>query len=161
MQMRYDMKLPDSMESIAGVNYPPSIPFTIEYMWLRIEPDFTTKKITGEEQLKLLARQDINSIELNIGKGVEIKSITFSTGADPNASNKDELQSQIVNGKLVIPLEHTIHEGTRFYVIIHYTAQGSLPGYGFHFASAHATFQPHAWTQSESIYARNWFPCID
>jgi aminopeptidase N len=159
--MRYDMKLPDSMESIAGVNYPPSVPFTIKYMWLRIEPDFTTKKITGEEQLKLLARQDVNSIELNIGKGVEIKSITFSTGADPNASNKDELQSQIVNGKLVIPLEHTIHEGTRFYVIIHYTAQGSLPGYGFHFASAHATFQPHAWTQSESIYARNWFPCID
>lgn len=81
--------------------YPPSLPFTIENTWLRIEPDFSAKKIIGEEQLKLLAKQDISNIELDIGERVQIKSVIFYTGADvATAYDKRELQPQIRSGKL-------------------------------------------------------------
>ncbi|MGA9843246.1 MAG: hypothetical protein WBP64_01520 [Nitrososphaeraceae archaeon] len=42
-----------------------------------------------------------------------------------------------------------------------YTAEDSQVGDGFHFENGDEAFPPHAWTLSESIYARKWFPCID
>jgi aminopeptidase N len=142
--------------------YPPSLPFTIESVWLRIEPDFAAKKLIGQEQLKLLAKQDISNIEIDIGERVQIKSVTFSTAADMDtAYDKRELQSEIRSGKLFIPLGYILNEGTRFYLIIQYTAEDSQVGHGFHFESGDEAFPPHAWTLSESIYARNWFLCLD
>lgn len=146
----------------SNLNYPPSSQFIIEKMWLRIEPDFERKRITGEEQLKLLARQNINDVELDIGEGVEIKSILFSTGADASTNyDRKELTHNTVNEKLIIHLGNTIKEGTRFSIVIDYIAQGSIPGKGIHFVNESTDFPAHAWTQSESIYARNWFPCLD
>ena len=154
-------KTEELMDKI-NINYPPSLPFIIEKMWLRIEPDFEAKRIIGEEQLKLLTRQNVTKIELDIGDAIEIKSITFSTGADAiNEYDRKELQKKIENTKLVIYLEKVVIEGTRFYIIIRYTAQGSVPGQGIHFVNESRTFPAHAWTQSESIYSRNWFPCLD
>ena len=142
--------------------YPPSLPFTIENIWLRIEPDFSAKKIVGEEQLKLLAKQDISKIELDVGEPVQIKSVIFSTGADSNTTyDKRELHPEIQNGKLSIHLGDKLKEGTRFYLVIRYTAENSEKGNGFHFESGNPSFPPHAWTLSESIYSRNWYPCID
>ena len=150
-------------QSIPTAKYPPSLIFTIENLWLRIEPDFVAKKILGEEQLKILAKQKIDRIELDIGESVEIKSVFFSTGADTDtAYDKRELkQQQIQNGKLLIPLEYAINEGERFYLIIKYIANNSESGHGFHFENGDTAFSTHAWTLSESIYARNWFPCLD
>ena len=45
------------------INYPPSMPYTIDHMWLTIEPDFESKSLKGEEQLKLTARQTIDKVE--------------------------------------------------------------------------------------------------
>jgi len=50
------MERTEEMVHTSNINYPQSLPFTIENMWLRIEPDFEGKRITGEEQLKLIAR---------------------------------------------------------------------------------------------------------
>lgn len=146
----------------ATANYPPSLPFTIESLLLRIEPDFSAKKIIGEEQLKVLAKQDISEIGLDIGPRVTIKSVIYSTGADADTSyDKRELHPQIQNGKLLIPLENELKEGTRFYLIIQYTAEDAPDGLGFHFEDGNSEIPPHAWTLSESIHARKWFPCFD
>jgi aminopeptidase N len=156
------METMDRLKTDFPPNYAPSLPFTIENMWLRIEPDFVAKKIIGQEQLKLLAKQNISDIQLDIGQGVEIKSVIFSTGADFDTPyDKKELHPQIQNGKLIIPLEYKLSEGTRFYLVIRYTAEGSEPGRGFHFVSGSAAFPTHAWTLTEPNYSRNWFPCLD
>lgn len=146
----------------SNIHYPPSLPFTIEKMWLRIEPNFEEKKISSEEQLKLFARQNIDNVELDIGNEVKINSIFFATGADAN-TNYDiiELTHNILNNKIIIPLGKTIKEGTRFYIIINYVAKDSVPGKGIHFVNESTSFPAHIWTQSESIYARNWFLCLD
>jgi aminopeptidase N len=142
--------------------YAPSLPFIIENMWLRIEPDFSAKKIIGEEQLKLFAKQDISEIELDVGNRIEIKSAVFSTGAGMDtAYDKIELQQEVRNGKVIIPLKYNLNEGTIFYLVIRYTAEDAIDGFGFHFESGDETFPPHAWTLSESVFARNWFPCLD
>jgi aminopeptidase N len=156
------MEIEFQNQNMPTVKYPPSLIFTIENLWLRIEPDFVAKKILGEEQLKILAMQKIDGIDLDIGEAVEIKSVFFSTGAGTDtAYDKRELKQQIENGKLHIPLEYTINEGERFYLIIKYIAENSESGLGFHFESGDTAFPAHAWTLSESIYARNWFPCLD
>lgn len=142
--------------------YPPSLPVTIEKIWLRIEPDFSNKTVIAEEQIKILAKQKINSVELDVGDLVQIKSVSFSTGADSRStSDKKELQMNIQNGKVGIDLEQTINEGERFYLIFHYTAKDSEIGQGIHFENDSPTLPSHLWTLSESIYARNWFICID
>src|SRR5919107_2048148 len=143
------MEIMNQLKNDAPANYPPSLSFTIENMWLRIEPDFAAK--------------NIEDVHLDIGQGVEIKSVLFSTGVDLDTPyDKKELQPQIQNGKLIIPLEYKLSEGTRFYLVIRYTAEGSEPGYGFHFANGSGTFPTaHAWTLTEPIYSKNWFPCLD
>jgi aminopeptidase N len=142
--------------------YPPSLPITIEKIWLRIEPDFSKKEINAEEQLKILAKQKIYDIELDVGELIEIKSVIFSTGADIDSTfDKRGLQSQIQNGKLNIQLPQPMNEGERVYLKINYIAKNSQIGHGLHFEGGNSAFPPHVWTLSESIYSRNWFICID
>jgi hypothetical protein len=96
-------------QDIPTSKYPPSLPFTIEKIWLRIEPDFSAKQIIGEEQLKLLAKQNINKIELDVEEQVQVKSVIFSTGADSDTTyDKRELNPEIQNGKLLIPLGYKL-----------------------------------------------------
>ncbi len=45
------MERTEELIHVSNINYPPSLPFTIVNMRLRIEPDFEGKRITGEEQL--------------------------------------------------------------------------------------------------------------
>ena len=145
-----------------AAKYPPSMPFTIENIRLKIEPNFSAKKIFGEEQLKLLARQDISEIELDVGELVKIRSVIFSTGADSDTTyDKRELHPEIHSGKLLIHLGDKLNEGTKFHLVIAYTAENSERGNGFHFENGNPAFPAHAWTLSESIYSRNWYPCVD
>ena len=44
--------------------------------------------------------------------------------------------------------------------MIKYSAEGSEPGKGFYFVE-HPEYQQYAWTQGESIFSKNWFPCMD
>ncbi len=156
------MESTNQIPSELPTNYPPSLPFTIENMWLKIEPDFTTKKIIGEQQLKLLIKQNISHIKIDIGTGIDIKSVFFSTGADVDtAYDKKELHPIIQNSQLIISLDDKIYEGNIIFLIIRYTAEGSKPGRGFHFVNESTSFPSHAWTLTESIYSKNWFPCID
>src|SRR6478735_8149645 len=103
-----------SENNMPTAKYPPSLPVTIEKIWLKIEPDFLNKSIVAEEQIKILAKQKINNVELDVGELVKIKSIFFSTGADSHSTfDKKDLQLNIQNGKVSIDLEHTINEGER------------------------------------------------
>jgi hypothetical protein len=60
------------------MNYPPSMPYTIDQMWLTVEPDFESKSIKGEEQLKLTARQTVDKVELDCATEMKIESVSFS-----------------------------------------------------------------------------------
>jgi len=71
------LKITVNAQNTPAAKYPPSLPFTIEKLWLRIEPDFSAKKIIGEEQLKVLAKQNISNIDLDIGQRVKIESVIF------------------------------------------------------------------------------------
>ena len=69
----------------APVNYPPSLYFNIDYMWLSIEPDFNTKRISCRQQLKITTLQDLEKIELDCAYNdkhkLEIDSIFYSDGS--------------------------------------------------------------------------------
>jgi hypothetical protein len=129
-------------------NYPPSLYFNIDYMWLSIEPDFKTKRITCEQQLKIITLQDLEKIELdcayNDAHKIEIDSIFYSDAVSANGNKK--LSFQQSNDKLSIEMEGKLPEGSKFYLIINYSANGTKPPDGFVFIPSenHLAFQ--AWT---------------
>jgi hypothetical protein len=67
------------------VHYAPSSYFKIEHMWLSIEPDFNTKSINCEQQLKITILQDLEKIELdcayNDKQKIGIRSLIYSDAA--------------------------------------------------------------------------------
>ena len=77
-----------------SINYPPSMSYSINHMWLTVEPDFDSRSIKGEEQLKLTARQDLTEIKLDCATEMKIDSVLFSLAdhIDDTANNRIKLQ---------------------------------------------------------------------
>ena len=154
------MSVQDSSHTL--INYPPSLYLNIDYMWLSIEPDFKTKRISCRQQLKITTLQELEKIELdcayNDNHKIDIDSIFYSDAA----SNEDrKLSFQQSNDKLSIEIGEKLLEGSRFYLVIKYSANGTKPPDGFIFIESenHPAYQ--AWTQGEAIASNKWFPCID
>ena len=145
------------------IHYPPSSYINIEQMWLSIEPDFNAKKISCEQQLKITTLQDLEKIELDCAYNdqhkIEIKSILYSDAASEQDSNR--LLFKQYDDKLSIEIGKKLPEGSKFSLIINYSANGTKPPDGFVFIESdnHLAFQ--AWTQGEAIASKKWFPCID
>ena len=116
-------------------HYPPSLYFNIDYMWLSIEPDFNTKRIACKQQLKITTLQNLEMVELdcsfNDTHKIEIESIYYSYSASEGDARK--LNYRQSNDKLSIELGEKLPEGSKFYLIITYTAKGSKPPDGFVF----------------------------
>ena len=143
------------------INYPPEIPFKINNMKLDIiHIDFKEKEIFGKELISLTALEDFTQFELDVGKNIEIQSIVISTAASENAFEIKEFDYEIKNEKLEISLKNKVVENETFSLLIKYSAEGSEPGKGFYFVE-HPEYQQYAWTQGESIFSKNWFPCMD
>ena len=143
------------------INYPPEIPFKINNMQLDIiNIDFNDKQIFGKELISLTALEEFDHFELDVGKDIKIQSIVISTAASENAFEIKEFDSEIKNEKLEISLKNKVIENENFSLLIKYSAKGSEPGKGFYFVE-HPEYQQYAWTQGESIFSKNWFPCID
>src|ERR687883_2165794 len=71
-------------------HYAPSLLFTISKMRLSVEPDFSSKTISCNQELEIIAIQDINEITLDISE-LQIKSVflvtyAHATTADNNIS---------------------------------------------------------------------------
>jgi aminopeptidase N len=150
------------------VHYPPSSYFNIEHMWLSIEPDFNTKRINCEQQLKVTTLQDLEKIELDCEQKIEIHSLLYSDAASEEGNKKLSFERQD-NDKLSIDIGKKLLEGNKFSLVINYSTNGNIlpsndpsaDGMGFNFIETnnHVAFQ--SWTQGEPIASKKWFPCID
>jgi aminopeptidase N len=145
------------------INYPPSQYFVINHMWLLIEPDFKTKRLQCKQQLKITALQDLEKIELDCAYNnqhkIIIDSLLYSNAA--SIDDKKKIIYQQYNDKLILDFDKRILEGSKFYLIINYSVNGSKPGRGFYFVEHGDQLVTQAWTQGEAIESKNWFPCID
>ena len=145
------------------INYPPGSYFVINHMWLLIEPDFKTKRIECKQQLKITALQNFEKIELDCAYNdqhkIIIDSLLYSDAA--SIDDKKKLLYKQYNDKLIIDFEKRILEGSKFYLIINYSVNGSKPGRGFYFVEHGDRLVTQAWTQGEATESKNWFPCID
>jgi aminopeptidase N len=132
-------------------------------LWLSIKPDFKTKKISCEQQLKITTLQDLEKIELDCAYNdkhkIVIRSIYYSDAAS-EIDNKKLLFEQH-DDKLSINIGKKLLEGSKFSLIISYSANGTEPPDGFVFVESnnHLVFQ--SWTQGETTASKKWFPCID
>ena len=144
-------------------HYAPSLLFTISHMQLSIEPDFRSKTISCEQQLKVVAIQDINKIVLDASE-FQIKSVFYvvasNNNSDKHGSTK-ELDFRNYNDKLIIKLDKLLSEGSIFQFSIIYSAR---PRKGFYFIEPDEYYPKknlQAWTQGQSVESKYWFPCID
>ena len=69
-------------------HYAPSLLFTISDMRLSVEPDFNSKTISCDQELEIIAIQDIDKIVLDISE-LQIKSVFFITYAYNTTSNNN------------------------------------------------------------------------
>ena len=101
-------------------HYAPSLLFTISKMRLSVEPDFSSKTISCNQELEIIAIQDINEIALDISE-LQIKSVFFITYAyDTTAGNnipssRKNLDFRNYDDKLQIELGKLITERTVFH----------------------------------------------
>ncbi len=142
--------------------YSPDIPFSVNKMWLEIEPDFASKTIRGREQLKITTRQDLNKLELD-SAGLTIESVYYSSTdivLDKNKSpgKNEKLDFNIEGEKLIIQLNKSYKEGSKFHLVINYNAK---PQRGFNFVKSSNGTSKEAWTQGEPTESKYWFPCFD
>jgi aminopeptidase N len=138
-------ELPGSM-----AHYAPSLSFTINHMWLRIEPDLEKRTISCEQRLSIITLQDTDSIELD---GAELQIDLVSA--------VDRLDFRTLEDKLIVKFGKTLQEGSKIELNISYTAK---PRKGFYFVMPDKYYPNkhlEAWTQGETTEARHWFPCID
>ena len=142
--------------------YSPDISFSIDKMWLKIEPDFPSKTIRGIQQLKIAARQDLTKLEFD-SAGLTIESVFYSS-ADIVLDQKNSLVENkklgfsIEGEKLIVQLNQSYKEGSRFHLLINYVGK---PERGFNFVKSRHGSSKQAWTQGEPTESKYWFPCLD
>jgi aminopeptidase N len=148
--------------------YPPILPFTIEYMWLQIKPDFDSNTLKDcIQKLEITALKDINEIAFDIAE-LDIHQVILSSFNDISILSFDILQKE---DKLIIKLGEILYKGNTIDLIIRYSAgyyneDGILgvrkPRSGFYFVSSTNGFSTkQAWTQGEALESKYWFPCIE
>jgi aminopeptidase N len=133
-------------------------------MRLSVEVDFNSKTISCNQQLELIAIQDIDEIVLDVSE-LQIKSV-FSiayanTTNNNNTTTGKNLDFHSYDDKLYIKLGKLIIEGTIFHINVIYSAK---PRKGFYFIEPDEYYPRknlQAWTQGETVESKSWFPCID
>src|ERR671928_2172535 len=150
-------------------HYAPSLSFTISNMQLSVEPDFSSKTISCNQELEIIAIQDIDEIALDISE-LHIKSVFFvtygyasttATAANNTPFTRKNLDFHNYDDKLHIELGKLITERTVFHINIIYSAK---PRKGFYFVEPDEYYPNknlQAWTQGETVESKYWFPCID
>jgi aminopeptidase N len=148
-------------------HYPQLLSFTIDYMMLKIKPDFDSDTLKDcLQKLKIVALEDINEIKLDIAE-IDVYQVISSSDNIPVISfdilKKDD--------KLIIKLGQTLQKGNRIDFTIIYSAgcyrkDGEFgiykPRSGFHFiSSSKLSPDKQAWTQGQVLESKYWFPCLD
>jgi aminopeptidase N len=131
-------------------HYAPSLSFTIDHMWLEIEPDLQGRTINCKQRLSIIMLQDTDIIELDAAE-LQINLVSAA----------GRLDFRSLDDKLVVKLGRTLNEGNKIELDISYSAR---PRRGFYFVvpdKYYPTKHLEAWTQGETTEAKYWFPCID
>jgi aminopeptidase N len=131
-------------------HYAPSLSFTINHMWLEIEPHLQRGTINCQQRLSIVTLQDTDTIELDAAE-LQVKIV----------SAVDRLNFRSLDDKLVVKLGKIIKEGSKIEIYISYSAK---PRKGLYFVMPDKYYPEkrlEAWTQGETTEARYWFPCID
>ncbi len=146
----------------------PIFSFTIEYMSLRIHPDFVNKILVNcDQQLRVRAFQDISYISLDISKirinKVESSSINISRYRCINDDQKLIIEfSELFRSGSVIDIKITYSTG---YNGLESNQGFDSPKNGFHFIAKSKQDKQipayQAWTQGQATESPYWFPCID
>jgi aminopeptidase N len=147
-------------------HYPPLLPFTIERMLLKIQPDFNSKKLTDcIEELDIMALRDINEVELDIAE-IKVHEISSSPDIVECYDDDNDLHKK---DKLIIKFSKSLPKQNRLHLIIKYSAGhyfgndgAHQPRSGFYFIGSNGESSiQQAWTQGETVESRYWFPCVD
>jgi aminopeptidase N len=159
--------------------YLPLLSFTIDYMVLKIKPDFESNTLPDcEETLQITARRQINEIEFDIAEMKIEKVVSFNTSINNYNDNKDgntkELHFDTKDDKLIIKLAKELSNDDSISLTIKYSAGYQYvkdrlviakPRSGFHFIEYDEFHRKmnhlQSWTQGESVESKYWFPCID
>jgi aminopeptidase N len=131
-------------------HYAPSLSFTINHMWLEIEPHLQRGTINCQQRLSIVTLQDTDTIELDAAE-LQVKIV----------SAVDRLDFRSLDDKLVVKLGRIIKEGSKIEIYISYSAK---PRKGLYFVMPDKYYPEkrlEAWTQGETTESRYWFPCID
>ena len=148
-------------------HYPQLLSFTIEYMILKIKPDFDSDSLKDcRQKLKIIALEDIHEIKLDIAE-IDVYQVTSSSD-NIHVISFDTLKK---DDKLVIKLGQILQKGNRVDLTIRYSAgyyrkDGVFgiytPRSGFHFiSSSKCSADKQAWTQGQALESKYWFPCLD
>ena len=152
-------------------HYPSLFSFEINYMTLKIKPNFNKKNLVGcEQQLKIKVLQEIKEIKFDIAE-MKIENVFCPSAA---ISKIDENQKE---DRLVIEFQENLSKGSMIDLHITYSAgyypkDGTssirTPRSGFYFIAEDRHGDDNnnnraiqAWTQGEALESRYWFPCID
>ncbi len=128
---------------------------------IRLDLDWESQTITGRVQHVVVPFRKLDSIELDAVE-MEINRVV-QRGGQPAADSQDsELEFDHDNETLTIQLPQPAPAGVPLRLVIDYVVV--KPRHGGHFVvpDEREPDQPKMfWTQSESEYARYWFPCLD
>jgi aminopeptidase N len=148
-------------------HYPQVLAFTVDYMALKIRPNFDSNTLNDcMQKLKIIALEDINEIKLDIAE-IDVYKVISASENIPVISF-DILKNE---DKLIIKFGQTLPKGNRIDLNIRYSAgyyrkDGVFgiykPRSGFHFiTSSERPQDKQAWTQGQALESKYWFPCID
>jgi aminopeptidase N len=153
-------------ERLAPFTEPPrsvrSRDFDQQHIRLDLDLDWETQTIGGRAEHTLVPLRDLDSIELDAAQ-MEIERVErLSPREDAGSSDAASLKFHHRADKLTIELGTSVQEGETIRLAIDYRVEKPRRGGHFVIPDKHEPDQPRMfWTQSETEYARYWFPCHD
>ena len=136
-------------------HYLPVLPFVIDYMVLRIEPDLESKKLDNcEVEFNIRAIRDTFEIELDAVE-MEIKNITSSSVSIKEQNQKEKVDKLVIKFKEPLTKDSTTILKIKYSTGVHIDSNfGPGPRSGFHFIKSDPSYPKkplQAWTQEKQL----------
>ena len=150
-------------------HYAPLLPFKIDYMLLKINPDLKSKILKDcEQQLWITAQEDLDEIKLDIAELYikEVRSLS-SPYQVKSIEDKKEEDKLIIRLNKKLPKHATIDLNIKYSAGYYYSnIDGKVdirtPRSGFNFIARDKNSQAkQVWTQGEELESKYWFPCLE
>lgn len=134
--------------------YAPDRAIDITHITLDLRLDFEQRSISGVATIAArVIAPEVSSVTLD-AVDLDVAEATLRVGdaTTPLTYDSDDRQLRLTLGR-------TLERGTELQLTIRYSAQPQRGVYFIHPDAGYPDKQVHAWTQSQDIDARAWFPC--